>query len=137
MTGARHTIREDTRFRVLRLLSDNPHMTQRELAEAVGISVGSAHYVLSALVAAGLIKLGNFGAAPDRRRYAYILTPRGVSDQAATAGRFLSRKLAEYEALRAEIAQLSAEFGLEADGVADDCERSGGDAGGPAAYRLR
>jgi len=109
----RHTLHEDTRFRVLRLLSENPHMSQRDLAEAVGISVGSAHYVLSALIGAGLLKLDKFAASPDRRRYAYVLTPAGLSQQAEAAARFVSRKLAEYEALRAEIEGLAVEFGLE------------------------
>lgn len=115
MNGGRKEVREDTRFRVMRLLNDNPHMSQRDLADAVGISVGSAHYVLSALLEAGLIKFGDFGVASDRRRYAYFLTPKGLSQMAASAAQFMARKLDEYVALRAEIAELSLEFGLEAE----------------------
>ena len=85
-------------------------MSQRELADAVGISTGSAHYLLSALVERGLVKLGNFSASEDKRRYAYILTPKGISEKAAITGRFLSRKLEEYEALKREISQLEAEL---------------------------
>lgn len=106
-------MRDDTRFRVLRLLNENPQISQRELADAVGISVGSAHYVLSALVEAGLVKLSGLGQDASRRRYAYVLTPRGVAELAAAASRFVARKLAEYEALRAEIERLGAEFGLD------------------------
>ncbi len=98
--------REDTRFRVLRLLDDNPELSQRELAEALGISLGSAHYLLRALIDRGFIKLSNFTASKDKRRYAYILTPRGLSEKAAITQRFLARKLAEYEALKQEIADL-------------------------------
>jgi len=97
---------EGTRFRILRLLGENPELSQRELAEALGISVGSAHYLLRALIDKGFIKLGNFTTAKDRRRYAYILTPRGIREKAAVAKRFLARKLAEYEALKQEIAEL-------------------------------
>ncbi|MEM6477773.1 MAG: MarR family EPS-associated transcriptional regulator [Pseudomonadota bacterium] len=109
MVGKRSKIREDVHFRVLRLLQANPEMSQRDLADAVGISVGGAHYVLGALIDKGLIKLGNFTAAADKRRYAYVLTPKGVSEKAAITRRFLARKREEYEALRAEIDALSEE----------------------------
>lgn len=115
MTSGRKELREDTRFRVMRLLKDNPHMSQRDLADAVGISVGSAHYVLSALLEAGLIRFGDFGAAPDKRRYAYFLTPKGLSQMAASAAQFMARKLDEYVALRDEIAELGLEFDLDAE----------------------
>ena len=88
-------------------------MSQRDLAATVGISVGSTHYLLSALVEKGLVKLGNFSAADDKRRYAYILTPKGVSKKAALTGRFLRRKLEEFEALQAEIETLQDELGDE------------------------
>ncbi len=86
-------------------------MSQRELAEAVGISVGSAHYVLNALIERGMVKLGNFSASQDKRRYAYFLTPKGAAEKAAITGRFLARKLEEYEALKREIDELKGEVG--------------------------
>ena len=113
MTGRQSRLKEDTRFRVLRLLEENPEISQRELADAVGISTGSAHYLLSALVERGLVKLGNFSASKDKRRYAYILTPKGMAEKAAITGRFLARKLEEYEALRREIAELESEVSRE------------------------
>jgi len=113
MAGQRSKLQEDVRFRVLRLLQENPEMSQRDLAATVGISVGSTHYLLSALVEKGLVKLGNFSAADDKRRYAYILTPKGVSEKAALTGRFLRRKLEEFEALQAEIETLQDELGDE------------------------
>ncbi|MBC7180625.1 MAG: winged helix-turn-helix transcriptional regulator, partial [Roseovarius sp.] len=70
MATQRDKLREDVRFRILRLLQENPEMSQRDLARAVGVSTGGIHYVLSALLDKGLIKLGNFTAAEDRRRYA-------------------------------------------------------------------
>lgn len=112
MTSTRTRLQEDRHFRVLRLLQDNPDMSQRELAKAVGISVGSAHYVLSALVETGLVKIGNFSAAEDKRRYAYILTPKGIAEKTAITKRFLARKVEEYEALRAEIEELRRDAGL-------------------------
>ena len=111
MTSKRSKLQEDTHFRVLRLLQDNPEMSQRELAQAAGISVGGTHYVLNALIEKGLLKLGNFTAAEDKRRYAYVLTPRGASEKAAITKRFLARKIEEYEALKLEISELSKEVG--------------------------
>lgn len=96
LVGTRDKLQDDVRFRVFRLLEQNPEMSQRDLAKAVGISTGSVHYVLKALVEKGLIKLGNFTASEDKRRYAYILTPMGISARATLTQRFLVRKMAEY-----------------------------------------
>lgn len=123
MAGQRNKVQEDVRFRVLRLLHDNPELSQRELAEAVGISNGSAHYLLSALVDKGLIKLGNFTAAQDKRRYAYILTRKGIAEKAAITKRFLERKIQEYDALKAEIKTLRDELGDDV--VPDKSSRAG------------
>lgn len=112
MTSKRAKLQEDTHFRVMRLLQDNPEMSQRELAEAVGVSVGGIHYVLNALIDKGLVKLGNFTAAEDKRRYAYVLTPKGFAQKALITKRFLSRKIEEYEALKSEIEELQREVGV-------------------------
>ena len=114
MAGQRSKAQEDVRFRVLRLLHENPELSQRDLAKAVGISNGSAHYLLTALVEKGLIKIGNFTAAEDKRRYAYILTPKGIAEKAAITKRFLERKIQEYDVLKAEIAELKEELGDDA-----------------------
>lgn len=111
MTERRSKLQEDTHFRVLRLLQDNPEMSQRELAEAVGVSVGGIHYALKALVEKGWVKFGNFSAAEDKRRYAYVLTPKGLARKAALTKAFLARKIEEYEALKAEIEELTREAG--------------------------
>lgn len=115
MTSKRTKLQEDTQFRVLRLLQENPEMSQRELAEAVGVSVGGIHYVLNALIDKGLVKLGNFTAAEDKRRYAYILTRKGLAEKAVITQKFLARKMEEYEALKAEIDSLTQE--MERDSV--------------------
>ncbi len=110
MTSKRTKIQEDTHFRVLRLLQDNPEMSQRELAEAVGASVGGMHYVLNALIEKGFVKLGSFTTAEDKRRYAYILTRKGLMEKANIGKNYLKRKIEEYEALKEEIEVLQAEF---------------------------
>lgn len=119
MISQRERVQEDTRFRVLRLLQERPEMSQRDLAKAVGISAGGAHYVIKSLVEKGFVKLGNFSASDDKRRYMYVLTPKGLAEKAAITRRFLERKVEEYEALRNEIAELRAEVG-ESDGRVGD-----------------
>lgn len=109
MTSKNTKLQEDTHFRVLRLLQENPEMSQRELADAVGVSVGGIHYVLNALIDKGLVRLGNFTAAEDKRRYAYVLTPKGIARKAALTRAFLVRKMEEYQALKEEIEALQAE----------------------------
>ena len=102
---------EDTRFRVLRALEENPDLSQRGLARDVGISLGGVNYCLRALAEKGQIKIRNFKASDSDHKagYAYVLTPSGLAERARLTGRFLQRKLAEYEALEAEIAALREE----------------------------
>lgn len=100
---------EDLHFRVLRLLQDHPDLSQRELAERLGVSNGKLHYCMRALMEKGLVKLGNFAHSKHHLGYAYLLTPAGIRQKAAMTSDFLQRKMAEYEALRAEIAALQAE----------------------------
>ena len=81
-------------------------MSQRDLAKAVGVSAGGIHYALSAFLDKGFIKLENFRAAKDKRRYTYALTPKGVAAKADLTRGFLARKVVEYELLKAEIEEV-------------------------------
>jgi len=110
MTTRRDLLSQDGHFRILRLLQANPEMSQRDLARAVGVSNGGIHYVLSALLDKGLIKLGNFTASEDKRRYAYVLTRKGIAEKTALTMQFLARKMAEYEAIKAEIEEIAGEL---------------------------
>jgi EPS-associated MarR family transcriptional regulator len=103
-------IQEEARFKILRLLHENPELTQRELGERVGVSLGAVNYCLKALIARGLVKAGNFSKSSNKLGYAYVLTPAGISEKALLTGSFLSRKLVEYQALKAEIEVLSSEI---------------------------
>ena len=102
---------EERQLDALRLLETNPEMTQRELAEALGVSLGAANYCLKALVEKGWVKLENFQNNPNKLGYLYLLTPMGMAAKTPLTARFLRRKLAEYEALKAEIEQLRCEVG--------------------------
>ena len=94
------------RLQLLKLLQDQPQMSQRDLAQAMGVSLGKANYCLKALMEKGLVKFGNFRRNPDKREYAYLLTPAGLEEKTRITMAFLRRKVAEYEALEKEIEEL-------------------------------
>lgn len=104
--GMNKQINEDIHFRVMQILEENPEISQRELAERLNVSLGSVNFCVKALVDKSLIKVRNFRNSDKKLRYAYFLTPQGLAEKTALAGRFLQRKMAEFEALKEEIAQL-------------------------------
>jgi len=106
MTSRQAQIQEDTYFRVMRILQENPDLTQRELAEKLGVSVGGLNYCLKALMDKGWVKMQNFQNSKNKFKYVYLLTPQGIAERVALTGRFLDRKMQEYEALKAEIESL-------------------------------
>ena len=109
MTSRQSKLQEDTYFRVMRILQENPDLTQRELAKTLGISVGGLNYCLKALMEKGLVKMKNFANSKNKFGYVYMLTPAGMTEKAAITQRFLQRKMDEYEALKAEIETIKLE----------------------------
>jgi EPS-associated MarR family transcriptional regulator len=103
MTKALKSIDPDVHFRVLHLLEEEPELTQRELAQKLGISLGGVNYCLKALIEIGHIKAGNFKKNPDKSAYLYLLTAKGIAEKASLTAGFLMRKMAEYQALKHEI----------------------------------
>ena len=105
---------EETRFRLLRLLQANPEISQRQLAEALGVSVGKVNYSLRALLEKGLVKVRNFRDSQNKLAYAYYLTPKGAEAKVRATADFLKRKMQEYENIQQEIEELKREVGAEA-----------------------
>ena len=102
-------LNDEIRYQILKAVEGNPNMSQRELAEHLGVSLGKTNYCLRKLIEKGLIKVGNFKVNPDKAAYAYLLTPRGVKEKATVTMRFLQRKMNEYEQIKKEIACLKTE----------------------------
>jgi EPS-associated MarR family transcriptional regulator len=109
LTSRQAQIQEDTNFRVLRILQENPDLTQRELAKKLGVSVGGLNYCLKALMDRGWVKMQNFQNSKNKFKYVYMLTPQGIAEKLALTSRFLHRKMNEYEALKVEIQSLEIE----------------------------
>jgi len=97
---------DSQRLELLKLLQDQPQMSQRDLAQAMGVSLGKANYCLKALMEKGHVKLERFRASADKRQYAYLLTPAGLKEKTRITLAFLRNKVSEYEALEKEIEQL-------------------------------
>jgi EPS-associated MarR family transcriptional regulator len=110
MTARRSQLQEDTYFRVLRMLQDNPDLTQREIAQALGLSTSGLNYCLKALIDKGWVKVQNFSQSKNKFGYIYVLTPLGISQKMALAASFLMRKMKEYEALKTEIDDVRGEL---------------------------
>ncbi|MFO1216187.1 MAG: MarR family EPS-associated transcriptional regulator [Burkholderiaceae bacterium] len=101
------------RLAVLRLLQRQPDLSQRELSQALGLSLGKAHYVLHSLLDRGLVKAGNFKRSDNKLAYAYVLTPPGLREKLRLTRAFLQRKEVEFEQLRHTIATLRDELAGE------------------------
>jgi EPS-associated MarR family transcriptional regulator len=106
MISRRSKLQEDTYFRVLRILQDRPDVTQREIAQLLGVSTSGLNYCLNALIDKGCVKVHKFSESKNKFGYVYLLTPSGIAEKASLTGRFLQRKLLEYEAMRVEIESL-------------------------------
>ena len=106
MASRRKEHQEDAKLRALKIISSNPQMTSRELAQKVGISNGSAYYLLTSLIDKGFVKLSNFKENSQKTKYSYILTPKGIREKSLITSKFLVRKKQEYELLKKEITEL-------------------------------
>ena len=102
--------KSDTEYIILKILKDNPKMTQRQMAKELGLSLGKINYVVRALVDKGWVKLTNFKRSDNKLGYIYLLTPEGVSEKSVLAQNFLKRKSEEYNKLKIEIEILKNEL---------------------------
>ena len=96
-------------FKVMRLLQAKPDTSQRQMAKALGLSLGKTNYCVQALLKKGWLKLQNFSGNANKQAYAYLLTPEGIANKAQLTTRFLQRKQQEYVLLKAEIEALQRE----------------------------
>ena len=102
--------KSDAEYIILKILKDNPKMTQRQMAEELGLSLGKTNYVVRALVDKGWVKLTNFKRSDNKIGYIYLLTSEGISEKSVLAQNFLKRKSEEYNKLKIEIEMLKNEL---------------------------
>lgn len=104
--------KQELQYRALKLLEQQPVMTQREIAKKLNVSLGKTHYLIKSLIDVGWLKLDNFQRSDNKLGYAYLLTPSGILEKAVITAKFLTRKQQEYSDLQQEIQQLQEEIKL-------------------------
>ena len=100
---------DEYRYKILKILEANPEISQRDMARALGVSLGRTNFCLKALIERGLLKATNFRNSSNKLAYMYFLTPKGIEEKSVITARFLKIKMQEYAALEAEIDQLRRE----------------------------
>ena len=103
----------ELRYKILRILKENPELSQRELAKGLSISLGKVNFCLQALIETGLIKAKRFRNSKNKLAYAYLLTPGGIKEKSRVTISFLKRKLEEHANLKNEIESLRKEVAKE------------------------
>lgn len=103
MTERMVMLTDEYRYKILKLVEENPEISQRELAEALGISLGKVNYCIKALIKVGVLKVSNFKNSKNKLAYMYLLTPTGIEEKTKITIRFLKNKMQEFEVLRREI----------------------------------
>ncbi len=100
---------QEIRYRLLKILSQEPKLGQRDMAKRMGISLGKVNYCISELASKGWIKITRFKNAREKIPYTYMLTPKGLEERGRLTLRFLKRKLREYEEIKKQIRELHCE----------------------------
>ena len=105
-------MKDEITYKLLKMIENEPHLSQREIAQKMGVSLGKTNYCLKALVDKGFIKLQNFYNNKKKSAYIYFLTPKGIEEKAEVTYRFLQKKIEEYESIKVEIEGLKNEAAL-------------------------
>jgi len=96
----------ETHLKILKHIESNPHISQRQLAQELGVSVGKINYCVQALITKGWVKAGNFKRSSIKMSYLYLLTPAGIDEKVRLTVSFLNQKIIEREKIILEIKQL-------------------------------
>ena len=113
-----NTYEQGIRYRLLKILSEDSSLTQREMSRRMGISLGKLNYCLTELAKRGFVKIHRFKDSSNKTKYMYLLTPRGMEEKTRVAMSFLKSKVREYEEIKRQIKELSVEIeGKEGEGI--------------------
>ena len=96
-------------YRLFKIISEKPDISQRELASELGLSLGKTNYCLKAFIARGLVKVNNFRRSDNKMAYSYLLTSKGIEEKARVTVRFFRAVEKDYETLKAEIEHIKKE----------------------------
>jgi|TARA_B110000495_G_C22999284_1_gene589520 EPS-associated MarR family transcriptional regulator len=96
----------EVELEILRKLEENPNLTQRQMAEHMGLSLGKINYLMQALLGKGFLIVDNFRRSDNKSGYLYLLTPKGVEKKRKLTLMFLQRKSEEFDKLKKEIQRM-------------------------------
>lgn len=116
MASRRDEERAYAQLKIMRLISESPEISTRQLAEEAGVSHGSAHYILAALVEKGWVKIQNFAKNPRKLSYTYFLTPKGIREKTKLTWKFIEQKRQEFVKLQDDIKSLENEIKKQSSG---------------------
>jgi len=111
-TEKKKRIESEEMLILMRVINENPQMTQRDLSSRLGLSLGKINFLIKSLIEKGFIKADNFKNSNNKISYLYLLTPAGIEEKTKITYRFLKRKMEEYEKLENEIRHLKKEVDL-------------------------
>ena len=97
---------EEIRYKILSILKDDPSLTQREMMQQTGVSLGKVNYCVSALVEKGQIRVERFKNNSNKTAYFYHITPSGLKAFTSLSLKFLKIKIDEYDQIKAQIENL-------------------------------
>jgi len=98
---------KQNKYQLLKSLEKDANLTQRQLSQELGISLGKVNYSLQSLIQKGFVKIDNFKNSKHKIQYSYLLTPRGIEEKTKLTIEFLKTKTQEYEALKKEVEKLT------------------------------
>ena len=96
-------IEDEEHFNLIRKISKDSNLSQRDMADELGMSLGKINYCLNSLKKKGLVKIKNFQRSKNKMRYLYVLTPKGISEKTRITLRFMKQKMKEYDELKKEL----------------------------------
>ena len=96
-------LKSEIYLKLLRKIDGKTDVSQRELSNSIGVSLGKINYCIKALKTKGLIKIRNFKKSEDKLKYLYVLTPKGIEEKTKITVRFMKLKMKEYDELKKEL----------------------------------
>jgi EPS-associated MarR family transcriptional regulator len=91
-------------FQILRLLSNDQNVNQRQISKELGFSLGKTNYLLKSLAKIGLIELKNFSAKTNKsKKVRYFLTKKGLKHKIDLTYKYMKKKENEYQELKRDL----------------------------------
>ena len=102
-------LNKQIKYQFLKSLEQDANLTQRQLSNELGISLGKVNYCLQSLIQKGFVKINNFKNSKHKIQYSYLLTPTGIEEKTKLTIKFMKTKAKEYEVLKKEVEKLKNE----------------------------